>query len=128
MAEIKCQQIIPLENGLTVEVWDLSRPIAADTHKVELLFRARIALKDEYFASSDASAETRQVLGDEPAFESRFVRSFVPAGDAARISHEFKEIFRRDQLPYLRRPSFPRQFALAKYREILRDPLRRKNP
>lgn len=129
LSEMRCLQKIPLENGLTVEVWDLSRPVAADTHKVELLFRMCIPLKPEHFACPGDYATTREVFGAEPAFESRMVRSFVSGGDMARVSHEFQEVFRRDLLPYLCRPRFPRSFALAKYREILKDPLhRRKTP
>lgn len=124
MPEMRCLQKIPLENGLTVEIWDLSRPVAADTQKVELLFRMCIPLKPGYFACPGDYATTREVLGDEPAFESRMIRSFVPAQEADRVSLEFREIFRRDLLSYLSRPHFPRSFALVKHREILKEPLR----
>jgi hypothetical protein len=129
LPEMKWLQKIPLKNGLTVEVWDLSRSIAKDTLKVELLFRVTIPLKAEHFVCPGDYATTRGLFGDHPAFESRMVKSFVLGCDAVRVSGQFQEVFRRNLLPYLSRPSFPRSFALAKHREILKDPLRnRKNP
>jgi hypothetical protein len=124
LPEMRWLQKIPLANGLTVEVWDLSRPIAADTQKVELLFRTPIPLKPEDFTCPGDFAETREAFGAEPAFESRMVKSFVRADDADRVSGEFQEIFRRNLLPYLCRSSFSRSFALSKHREIRKDPLR----
>ena len=126
---MKWLQNIPLANGLTVEVWDLSRPIAADTQKVELLFRARVPLKPEDFPSPDDCEMTRKAFGTEPVWESRKAKSFVPGSETARVSGEFLEDFRRDLLPYLSRSSFPRSFSLSKSREILKDPCRfRKTP
>lgn len=121
-----CLEKIPLTNGLTVEVWDLSVSVASDTEKVELLFKVPIPLNPEDFTCPDDYRKVREVFGDEPCFESRMIRSFVPLGEADRLRTEFGEIFRKDLLQYLNRPHFRRAFALAKYREIMRDPRHRK--
>ena len=126
---MRCLEKIPSTNGLTVEVWDLSVSVASDTEKVELLFKVPIPLKPEDFACPDDYRKVWEICGDELAFESRMIRSFVPLGEADRLRTEFGEIFCKDLLPYLERPHFRRAFALAKHREILRDPYRRKaNP
>ncbi len=126
LGKMRCLEKIILKNGLTVEVWDRSVSIASDTEKVELYFKVPIPLKPEDFSCPDDYRMVREVLGDEPCFESRMIRSFVSLGDADRIRAEFGEIFRKDLLPYLDRPHFRRAFALAKHREILKDPCRRK--
>jgi hypothetical protein len=119
---MKLIETILLKNGLTVEVRDLSRPIAADTTKVEILFSVAVPLNP---ADGECPAHiemVRRIWGDAPRFEYRAVRSFVRDTKVEDASRELQEAFRRDSLAYLSRPDFPRRFALAKYREFLTHP------
>jgi hypothetical protein len=47
---MKLYEQIQMPNGLTVEVHDLSREIAANTVRVELIIRIRVALSPDDFA------------------------------------------------------------------------------
>jgi hypothetical protein len=117
-------ETIPLENGLAVEVRDLSRLIAADTTKVELLFRIAVPLSPGDWACPAHYETVRKVFGDTPRFEYRAVRSFVRSAAIETVSRELRDAFRRDSLAYLSRPDFPRRFGLSKYREIEANPYR----
>ncbi len=109
---------IPLPNGLKVEVWDKSRAIAADTAKVELLFRIKIDLKPSYFIKQEHFEIVRHIMGPEIFFEHRKERAFVKDRDKDTVFQEMLDGFRQDSLPYLSKPKFPQSFALSRYWEI----------
>lgn len=117
-------ETIPLENGLTVEVRDLSRPIAADTTKVELLFSVAVPLHPEDCDCPAHCEMIRKVWGESPRFEYRAIRSFVRNTNVETTARELREAFQRDSLSYLARPDFPCRFTRAKYREIETQPYR----
>ncbi len=119
---MKLIETIPLENGLTVEVRDATRPIAADTAKVELLFRVAVPLDPGDWACPAHYETVREVFGDPLLFEHRDGRSFVRSEEIETVSRELRNAFRRDMLAYLSRPDFPRRLALAKYRDIENHP------
>lgn len=121
---IKLVETIPLENGLTVEVRDASRPIAADTAKVELLFRVAVPLDSGDWTCPAHCETVRQVFGDPLRFEYRAVRSFVRSDEVENVSRELRDAFRRDMLAYLSRPDFPHRLALSKYRDVESHPYR----
>jgi hypothetical protein len=121
---MKLIETIPLENGLTVEVRDLSRLIAADTIKVELLFGIEVPLNLGDWACPAHYETVRKIFGDALRFEYRAVRSFVRSAAIEAVSQELRDAFRRDSLAYLSRPDFPRRFAFSKYREIETHPYR----
>ena len=68
---------IPMPNGLTVEVWDKSVSIAADTTKVALLIRIRVELQPSYFTKPDHYELVRKIMGPEIFFEYKKERAFV---------------------------------------------------
>jgi hypothetical protein len=117
-------ETIPLANGLTVEIRDLSRPIAADTTKVELLFSVAVPLQREDCDCPAHYELIRKVWGESPRFEYRGTRSFVRNTNVERAARELREAFQQDALSYLARPDFPRRFVRAKYREIETQPYR----
>ena len=109
---------IPMPNSLTVEVWDKSISIAADTTKVALSIRIRIKLQPSYFAKPDHYERVRKIMGPEFFFEYEKVRAFVRDREKNAIFQELLAAFKKNSLPYLSRPSFPASFALSKYRDI----------
>jgi hypothetical protein len=121
---MKSIETIPLENGLTVEVRDLSRPIATDTTKVELLFSVVVPLTAATCDDPDHYERLREVWGEALPFEFRAVRSFVGNAAVQTAARELREAFFRDAFGYLSRPDFPSRFARAKYREIETHPYR----
>ena len=68
---MKLYEQIQMPNGLTAEVHDLSREIAADTARVEMIIRIRVALRPDDFAEPLHFEKTRDVFGEEIVFEHR---------------------------------------------------------
>lgn len=115
---MKLIEEIPLANGLKVEVWDKSISIAADTIKVELLIRCKVELKPSDFTKPEHFELVKKVLGPEFFFEYKKERSFVNNKNKDVVFQELLDAFKKDSLPYLSKPIFPRNFALSKYWDI----------
>lgn len=115
---MKLIEEIPLVNGLKVEVWDKSISIAADTIKVELLIRSKVELKPSYFTNPEHFELVRKVLGPEIFFEYKKERPFVNNKKKDAVFQELLDAFKKDSLPYLSKPIFPRNFTLFKYWDI----------
>ena len=118
---MRLSEQIPLANGLKVEVWDKSVPIATDTTKVELLIRIEIELRSSYFTKPEYFELVRQVLGPEIFFEYNKERSFVNNKKKDAVFQELLDAFKKDSVPYLSKPIFPRNFALSKYWDIQKN-------
>lgn len=125
---MKCLDKIMLTNGLTVEILDLSRAIAEDTTKVELLFRMEIKLDESYFAQKEQWEMTRRIFGDSVFFENRIERTFVDNSDQDKVRRALIDSFKSDSLPYLSHADFARRFALAKYADIVKRPHKYQRP
>jgi hypothetical protein len=119
---MKLHEQIQMPNGLTVEVHDLSRLIAANTVKVEMIIRIPVALRPDDFADSSRFEQTRAVFGGEIVFERRLERSFVTSGEKDDVFRTLLEAFKQASLPYLSSLNFRTRFAESKYREILQNP------
>lgn len=120
---IPCERI-NLPNGLTAEVHDRSRSIAADTFRVEMVIRVPVPLCPGDFADAAHYERTRAVFGDEIVYEHRMERSFVAGAQREEVFRSLLAAFRQVSLPYLSAPGFRSRFAASKHREILRDPYR----
>ncbi|PKN33488.1 MAG: hypothetical protein CVU61_13105 [Deltaproteobacteria bacterium HGW-Deltaproteobacteria-19] len=118
----KIVENIQLSNGLVLEVWNLSRPIAADTTKVELYIRVRVPFEKSHFDDPGHFDLTRRVFGPEGIYEYRKERTFVNNADRETVFAELLNGFRADALPYFERADFPRRFSLNRHREILQNP------
>lgn len=106
---------IPMPNGLRLEVWDKSVSIAADITKIELLVRIRVELQPSYFTKHDHYELVRKIMGSEIFFEHKQKRTFVRDKEKYVVFQELLDNFKKNSLPYLSKPSFPRSFALSKY-------------
>lgn len=119
---MKLLEQISLPNGLTAEVYDLSRPIASDTVKVEILIRIGMALRPDDFAEPSQYEQTCAVFGPEIFYEHQMLQSFVGKGEQEATFQTLLATFKRDALPYLSSPRFPIRFAVSKYLEIQKNP------
>lgn len=119
---MKLVEEVALPNGLVAEVWDQSRAIAADTTKVTLVVRIRLALKEEYFSNPEQFRITRNVFGPDVYYELKKERTFVSNMEARHVFNTFLDEFKRDALPYLSREKFPAGFARSKYLDIRKHP------
>ncbi|MDD5168946.1 MAG: hypothetical protein PHN75_09020 [Syntrophales bacterium] len=109
---------ILLPNGLTLEVWDYSRTIAADTTKVELVAQIEVKFKPDYFAKREYYDKLTKAQGPGSLFEYRKVRTFVASEKKDEVFRELLDAFKKDALPYLYNDDFPRKFAMSKYRDF----------
>jgi hypothetical protein len=119
---MKLYEQIQMSNGLTAEVHDLSREIAANTARVEMIIRIRVALSPDDFAEPLHFERTRAVFGEEIVFEHRMEKSFVSNEQADAVFRTLLETFKQTSLPYLSNPKFRTRFAASRYREILHNP------
>jgi hypothetical protein len=119
---MKLFERINLPNGLTAEVHDLSRQIAANTIRVEMIIRIPVALHPDDFAEPSWFEQTRAVFGEEIVYEHRLERSFVTSEQKDDVFRTLLSTFKQASLPYLSSPKFRTRFAGSKYREILQNP------
>jgi len=109
---------IPLPNGLTLEIWDYSRPIAADTTKVELVAQIEVEFAAAYFSKPEQYKKLVATIGQKDLYEYRKVMSFIKSGQKEAVFRELLEAFKKDALPYLSRDGFARQFARSRFRDV----------
>jgi len=120
----KIIETIELPNGLNLEIWNYSRSIAADTDKVEVYIRTTILLDPSFFPDKSQYEMTRKHLGESIPFEYRNERTFVAKAQRDEVFRQFVDSFKKDTLPYLSKPDFPRRFALSRYRDIVNNPFK----
>jgi len=110
-----------LPNGLSLDVWDVSRRIAADTVKVELVIKMDVVFEISHFEEEDHYLKTRRVFGPAGSYEYRKERTFVHIDEKEAVFRELLDAFKRDALPYLAKDNFPQRFSRSKYRDIVQN-------
>lgn len=113
---------IYLTNGLKLNIFDLSRPIAADTVKVEISVQSKIDLKESYFSDSRDYHQVKRIFGDNFSYEYKMGRSFVAKENQDALREELLCTFKSNSLHYLSSVNFPQKFALATLRDIKNNP------
>ncbi|HPD57304.1 MAG TPA: hypothetical protein P5294_09155 [Smithellaceae bacterium] len=119
---MKLIQQINLANGLVLSIYDLSRQIAADTSRVEILAKTEISLERSYFENEDDYTQVKIIFGDKISFEYRKERSFIPVERQNEVRDELIDTFRGNSLNYISSPNFPKHLALSKLRDIKSNP------
>jgi hypothetical protein len=109
---------IALPNGLRLEIWDCSRPIASDTFKVEMVAQAEVEFLPAYFSEKARYDKLIKTLGKKGLYEFRKVRSFVKERERNGVFQELLAAFKEHTLPYVSLDEFPRRFSRAKFRDI----------
>lgn len=122
--QMKLIEEIKLANGLILMIFDLSRAIAADTVKVEVFFRTKVALKKAYFTDARDYDKVKNIMGDELSYEHRLERSFVPKNDEDLTRTDLISTFKNNSLNYLSSEKFPQNMALSRLREIKNNPFK----
>jgi hypothetical protein len=119
---MKLIEEINLTNGLKLKIFDLSRPVAADTFKVEISFQMKIDLKESYFADTQDYAKVKNIMGDELTYENKRVRSFVYEKDQDSVREDLINTFKRNSLDYVASVNFPQMLALSMLKDIKNNP------
>jgi len=111
----------PLNNGLVLELWDHSRPVAGDRWHPAL--EARLAVPVEAAnlppALAPAEAEVRAALGPDLIFSQQDERNFIAAPEVPRIKPEMASRALALAHRYFGHPDFPRRLIAKKYAEYL---------
>ena len=119
---MKLIEEINLANGLKLKILDLSRPVAADTFKVEISFQTKVDLKESYFASHQDYVQVKNIMGDELTYENKRVRSFVYEKDQDSVREDLINTFKNNSLDYVASVNFPQKLALSMLRDIKNNP------
>ena len=113
---------INLTNGLTLNIFDLSRPIAADTVKVELSMQIKVVLEKAYFANNQDYIDVKNVFGEELTFDHKTERTIVSKKDENTVREELLATFKNNLLKYLASENFSQMLALSVLLDIKNNP------
>jgi hypothetical protein len=109
----------PLNNGLSLEFWDLSRPTAGDRWQVVLEARIRVPIIAAHLTPDlrPILEEVVKTLGREITFSQKEARNFVAVTEVTDIVKEIEDRFLSALSPYLGHRSFPGRFIRKTYTE-----------
>ena len=119
---MKLIEQINLNNGLVLNIYDFSRPIAADTSKVGICIETEITLKELYFSTFEDYLQVKNIFGEKIRFEYRKERSFIDIKQENDVRDELLTTFKNNSLNYIASPNFPKNLALSKLRDIKNNP------
>ena len=108
-----------LKNGLTLELWDHSRPVAGDRWFVCLAARITIPVQAETLPPELIAHSRRglvEALGEEIIFTHREERNFIAASEAPILLQDMQDRILALAPGYFGRPDFPARFIRIKYR------------
>jgi len=111
---------IRLENGLTLKLYDKSRPVAGDRWMVTFEACIDVEVKTEYLGNMPAGVSLEQIrsaLGDRILYSHEKVSIFVADTDKDAIFNKLKKNFLEANVAYLSRKSFGPRFVMKKYQE-----------
>ena len=112
---------IKLRNGLTLKVYDRSRPVAGDRWLVSFVARIDIEVRPEYFESMNtqglAFEDIRAAVGEKVSYRSEKTRNFIAETEKDEVFRGLKDRFLGASLGYLSSPDFPRKLILREYQE-----------
>lgn len=110
----------PLENGLTLEFWDHSRPLVGDRWYVNLEARIAIPVRAETLppelqAQADMVVEA---LGEEIIFSRKEARNFIAASEAPGLLQEMQDRILALTPGYFGHANFAAGFIRKKFAEL----------
>jgi hypothetical protein len=120
--QMKLLEEIKLSNGLTLQIFDLSRAIAAKTVKVELSMQIKINLETSFFADPSDYDQVRNIFGEELTYSHKAERIIVPKENEDAVREELINTFKNNLLGYLSAANFSQKLALSMLRDIKKDP------
>jgi len=113
---------ISLPNGLILELWDNSRPIAGDRWLISLLAKVEVPVLPEYFSNLDNGEQAYRDLlaayGDPVIFTQEKTRHFVDEKDTKDVLAGLCKRFKDNLLSYLGNPRFALLYVMKKYGDL----------
>jgi hypothetical protein len=123
----KLEKSIELKNGLILELWVKSRPMAGDRWKIGIIAQSDVPVKQVLEPNGTASInidEIKELLGEFVRFEKKIERFFIDEKEKDKIIQEVMDSLLETLFPYLSHPQFCkrfiiREFAKAKQKTVL---------
>jgi hypothetical protein len=119
---MKLIEEINLPNGLRLNIFDLSRDIAADTTKVEVVFKIDIDLRESFFQDIQDYQDVKRFFGEKLVFENKEEKTFVKKERRDEVREELINIFKKNLLQYLSTKKFDEKYARSLLRDIKKNP------
>jgi len=112
---MKLVREIPLENGLTLSIYNHNHRYFGDYHRVRVEIVCAVPVLEEYFVDRAEYAEARTSLGDSAVFRHKVELMGVPSAELDRSLVRVIENFSNHTLAYMASPIFPRKLVLAEF-------------
>ena len=108
-----------LNNGLTLEFWDHSRPVAGDRRYVHLETRIAIPVRADTLPPElkPLAESVRGALGEEITFSQMEARNFIAASEAPEILKDMQDRILALAPGYFGHADFAARFIRRKYAE-----------
>ncbi|MDQ5984954.1 MAG: hypothetical protein CSYNP_00652 [Syntrophus sp. SKADARSKE-3] len=119
---------ISLPNGMTLDLWDYSREVAAKTVKVELVAKMAVPFEASFFNEKEEYDKLVKTIGSVGLYEYRKIRPLLNAAAKDSAFEDLVTEFKTNVLPYVSKANFPQQFARSKYRDITINWFKYTNP
>jgi hypothetical protein len=109
-----------LANGLILEFYDVSRPMAGDRWQVVLEVRLPVPVQETSLPPElrQRAPEVMAALGPELVFTQQDVRHFIDVGEVPAILEAMQARFLEGLGAYVSRPDFPGLFIRRKFTEL----------
>ena len=119
---MKLLEEIKLGNGLNLKIFDLSRPIATKTVKVELSMQIKINLNRSFFADARDYDQVKNIFGEELTYDHKAERMIVPKENEDDVREELINTFKNNLLGYLSAANFSQKLTQAMLKDIKKNP------
>ena len=108
-----------LPNGLTLEVYNLSRPMAGDRWQVVLEVRVSIPVSEAVLPADlkGRAPEVIEALGPEVTFSQQEIHHFIDAREVSALLAEMQERLLDGLTAYLSHPDFAGRYLKKKFAE-----------
>ena len=110
---------VVLDNGLVLEFFDLSRPVAGDRWIVKLKARILVRVTPEAAGGNlpegASFQDLRKILGESLAFEYVNSRNFIDREKKDRLLEDMKDRFLATNLEYLSAADFGPRFIIREF-------------
>ncbi|WP_298269340.1 hypothetical protein [Geobacter sp.] len=105
----------PLENGLSLRIFDHTRHYFGDFHHVKLELTCEIPILSAHFAESADKEAACRLLGDAVVYRRTVEQMGVPSAEVQSTVERLIGNFTHHALPYLSTPDFSRRFVRAEF-------------
>jgi hypothetical protein len=109
---------LTLQNGLTLRLFDLSRPVAADRWYVGVVGEVAIAPRE--IPMEEMPEDLMDVVGDRVVFHQKRERHFIDDQEREAVKNGMIRSLTETLVPYLSHPDFPRRLIRKTYIDNLK--------